>query len=105
MYSAEAGCFQKSEFHLGMAKIQVELVTCLDKKRLFFFFSMFYCCRVVFFKGLPLLRVNRNKGKYFNIYYFNFKILQLLWEFYLILTIYYCCGVFLQEMRWDRGGS
>lgn len=105
MYSAEAGCFQKSEFHLGMAKIQVELVTCLDKKKGCNFFSMFYCCRVVFFKGLLLLRVNRNKGKYFNIYYFNIKILQLLWEFYLILTIYYCCGVFLQEMRWDRGGS
>lgn len=88
-----------------MAKIQVELVTCLDKKKGCNFFSMFYCCRVVFFKGLLLLRVNRNKGKYFNIYYFNIKILQLLWEFYLILTIYYCCGVFLQEMRWDRGGS
>ena len=100
MYSAEAGCFQKSEFHLGMANIQVKLVTCLDKKKAVIFFSMFYCCQVVFFKGLLLLRVNRNKGKYFNIYY-----LQLLWEFYLILTIYYCCGVFLQEMRWDRGGS
>ena len=36
------------------------------------------------------MRVNRNEGKYFNIYYFNIKILQLLWEFYLILTIYYC---------------
>ena len=100
MYSAEAGCFQKSEFHLNMAKIQVELVTCLDKKKAVIFFSMFYCCRVVFFKGLPLFRVNRKKGKYFNC-----KILQLLWEFYLMLTIYYCCGVFLQEMRWDRGGS
>lgn len=105
MYSAEAGFFQKSEFHLGMAKIQVELVTCLDKKKGCNFFSMFYCCQVVFFKGLLLLRVNRNKGKYFNIYYFKIKILQLLWEFCLILTIYYCCGVFLQEMRWDRGGS
>ena len=61
MYSAEAGCFQKSEFHLGMAKIQVELVTCLDKKKAVIFFSMSYCCRVVFFKGLLLLRVNRNK--------------------------------------------
>ena len=40
MYSAEAGCFQKSEFHLGMAKIQVELVTCLDKKGCNFFFNV-----------------------------------------------------------------